>query len=475
MEQSAFIATGVPRLDLILGGGIVRNSLFLIAGLPGSGKTVLATQIAFAAAERGDRVLFVTAFSEPHNKLISNLRTFSFFDQSKIGDTIKLLNLQHQLTSSINEAGETIVREVRSHRANLVVLDGFQSIGATSETILAPHQFLYDLNAKLSLLNVSSIVTYNHSSNLDETRPELTAVDGIIVLSQEIAGDRVTRVMQVVKHRGASQLLGKHSFLIANTGISCYPRQETLLVNMDSSVDTVRASSGIAALDTMLGGGINRGTNAIIAGAEGSGKTLLGLYFVMQGIDQGEPAIFVTLHETAQQLTAKAQAFGFDLDGAVRAGKLHIHHHVSAELNPDIVMQHLRETLAELGPCRVVIDGLHELEVELAPSQRMPSFFTAFTRLLHSQKATAYFLLEVDPLVGKELSFGGTAFSALADNVLLMQRSEVNSRLVHTLVVLKMRFAQPDRAFHVYTTDNNTFSISLNDARPKRTKRGGRF
>jgi KaiC/GvpD/RAD55 family RecA-like ATPase len=138
-------------------------------------------------------------------------------------------------------------------------------------------------------------------------------------------------------------------------------------------------------------------------------------------------------------------------------------------------MQHLRETLAEIGPCRVVIDGLHELEVELAPSQRMPSFFTALTRLLHSQKATAYFLLEVDPLVGKELSFGGTAFSALADNVLLMQRSEVNSRLVHTLVVLKMRFSQPDRAFHVYTTDNNTFSISLNDARPKRTKRGGRF
>ncbi len=474
MEQSVFIATGVPRLDLILGGGIVRNSLLLIAGLPGSGKTVLAAQIAFAAALRGERVLFVTAFSEPHSKLISNLRTFSFFDQSQIGDRIKLLNLQHQLTTSVDEAGETIVREVRAHRAKLVVLDGFQSVGSASDVSLAPHRFLYDLNAKLSLLNVASVVTYNHAPNIDETRPELTAVDGIIVLLQELIGDQAVRVLQVVKQRGSNPLLGKHSFTINNAGIHCVPRQETLALTAERSISVERVSSGIDVLDTMLDGGINQGTNAIIAGAEGVGKTLLGLYFVMNAVAQGERAIFITVHETAQQLVTKAQPFGFDIPSALASGNLQIHHYFAADLNPDAVVQHLRETLAEIGPCRVVIDGLHEIEVALARSNRTMAFFAALIALLHSHQATSYFLLEVDPLVGRELSFVGTAFSALADNVLLMRRTEVLDELVHSLVVLKMRFGKPDRKFHLYTIDDNALSISPNatsTSPAKRTRR----
>jgi KaiC/GvpD/RAD55 family RecA-like ATPase len=100
------------------------------------------------------------------------------------------------------------------------------------------------------------------------------------------------------------------------------------------------------------------------------------------------------------------------------------------------------------------------------------AFFTALTTLLHKQNVSAYFLLEADPTIGQGLSVNGTAFSALADNVLLMRRTEVNNQLVQSLVVLKMRFGKPDRMFHLYSVEDNGFNIAPTRPSAARIKRG---
>ncbi len=460
MEQSTYIDTGVPQLDQILGGGIVRHSLLLIAGLAGAGKTVLACQIAFAAAHRGERVLFVTAFSEPHDKLISNLRHFEFFDQNMIGDRIKLLNLQHQLATSADEARETIVREARAQRAKLVVLDGFQAVSVSSETPQTPHVFLYDLNAKLSLLGITTVITYNVAHDGDTSRPELTAVDGIISLSQELAGDQAIRVLQVVKQRGANPLLGRHSIKIDNSGIVCYPRQEAITIPQDIAPTDDRVSFGVPALDAMLNGGLNGGTNTVIAGAEGVGKTLLGLHYVMQGISRGESAMFITLHETAQQLIMKGRQFGFALQPALDSGLLRIRHYSVAELNVDMVAQELRDAVNLRRIERLVIDGLYDIELPLLQTKRAHGYFASLITFLRNNQISTCITLEIDPLIGRELSFAGKTFSALAENVVLMRRSEINGQLVGSVGVIKMRFSSHDRLFHEYTIEPTGLQVA---------------
>ncbi len=460
MEQSAYIDTGVPQLDQILGGGIARHSLLLIAGLAGTGKTVLASQIAFAAARRGERVLFVTAFSEPHDKLISNLRHFEFFDHNVIGERIKLLNLQHQLSTSVDAAGETIVREARAQRVKLVVMDGFQGVTVTRQVPQAPHVFLHDLNAKLSLLGITTVITYNLADGAETSRPELTAVDGIIVLRQELLSDQAVRVLQVVKQRGANPLLGRHSVKIDDSGFVCYPRQESVTVARDVAPGTERVAFGIAALDSMLNGGPPRGTNTIIAGAEGVGKTLLGLHYVMQGIHTGESTMFITFHETAQQLLMKGQQFGFDLQPAYDAGLLRIQHYPIAELNVDMLAQELRNAVNTRDVQRLVIDGLYEIELPLMQTGRAHSFFASLITFLRNNQISTCIILEIDPLIGRELSFVGQTFSALADNILLMRRSEINGRLVNSVGVLKMRFSSHDRLFHPYTVESSGLEIA---------------
>lgn len=451
MGESAFLTTNAPQLDLILGGGIAARSLMLISGQSGAGKTVLASQIAFSAARNGDRVLFVTAFSEPHSKLISNLQQFSFFDQNLIGERIKLLNIQPQLAASVAEAGETIVREARAHAAGLVVLDGFQGISITSRDPFAGHQFLYDLNAKLSLLDITAIITYSPAGNDDANQPELSAVDGILMLTQELIGEHTVRLLQIVKQRGSVPLLGQHSFEITNDGLLCYPQHESISVDDDVSVGNERRAFGIPALDALLNGGLNTGTNTVVAGATGVGKTLLGLHYLMQGVERGEAGLLIGFGETPRQLIAKGQQFGFDLQAAIDRGLLSVQHYSPIKLNVDHVAQRLR-AIAETGTLRrVVIDGLNDLELPLRNTSRAHDFFAALITFVRSQQITSCMTLEIDSLIGHELSLVGRTFSGLADNLVLLRRDERDGRNANFLAVIKTRFSSHDQQFHRYT------------------------
>lgn len=449
MERPVPVATGVPQLDLIMGGGVVPRSLMLLAGSPGSGKTVLSAQIASAAAARNERVLFITAFSEPHNKIITNLRSFDFFNPDYLGERIKLLNVQHQLLSSLSDAADTIVREAREYKAHMLVLDGFQGVLASSTGVTAPHQFLFDLSAKLSLLDVTTVITYDMATPHEVSRSEMTAVDAIVVLSQDLLGDQVLRMIQVVKQRGANPLLGRHSFKITDAGIICYPRQEMVAPVREVEPSTERVPFGLAPLDTMLNGGLNQGTTAIIAGAEGVGKTLLTLHYVAQSLSSGQRTLLITFHETPQQLVTKGRAFGQDFQPALDSGTLQIHHYSSAELNADEVAHHLREAV-QGGVQRLVIDGLNEIERPLIERGRAHGFFASLITFLRSHQITSCITMEIDPVVGRELSFAGKNLSALSDAILLMRRGETGGRPTYSVSVLKMRFSTHDRLPHEY-------------------------
>ncbi len=151
-SQGALLPTGVPQLDRVLGGGLPQGTLAIILGPPGSGKTTLASQIAFAAARRGQQALLLTALSEPTTKLLDHLRSYSFFVPDLIGSGIQIFSLQQFLTKGKPATAQEIVTAVHQTRANLVVLDGFQGMRGMETDFMATRQLLYDLGTRLSLL-----------------------------------------------------------------------------------------------------------------------------------------------------------------------------------------------------------------------------------------------------------------------------------------------------------------------------------
>src|SRR5690242_678332 len=150
IPQTPLEPTGVPQLDLVLGGGLPKGALSIILGPPGSGKTTLVSQIAFAAGRRGQRVLLLTALSEPTGKLLDHLRSFRFFEPNLIGDTIQVFSLQQFLQQGFSATAQEIFAAARQTNANFVVIDGFQGVREL-ESNTASRQLLYDLGTRLSV------------------------------------------------------------------------------------------------------------------------------------------------------------------------------------------------------------------------------------------------------------------------------------------------------------------------------------
>lgn len=187
-----------------------------------------------------------------------------------------------------------------------------------------------------------------------------------------------------------------------------------------------------------------------MAGSPGAGKTLLGIHFVAEGLRRGEPALFITFRETADQLRERARAFGLDLAAGEAAGQLRLLALPDYELETDQMADLLREDAEQRGVRRLVIDSAAELERGIAPDERKPEFLAALATYVRARAMTACVTLDVPKPVGQDLDLVGTPFSVLAENLLLLRDVEYLGQPHRVIAVLKMGFSGCERAIRQY-------------------------
>src|SRR5580765_289184 len=221
--------TGVPNLDRVLGQGLLRGTIVMVIGTPGSGKTILAQQIAFRAAERGETVLYFTGYSETHDKLLAHNRSLTYFAPDAIGAQVQMGSLTDLLEQGADEAQQAILLTAHKQRASLVVLDGFRSMRGLMAGEQAAAEFLYLLGAKLAL-NWTTLLVLVEGDARDRIRdPEQSVCDVILSLSRVVRGGGHRREVEVLKVRGAAPLAGLHPFKIDGAGLAIFPRLESVV------------------------------------------------------------------------------------------------------------------------------------------------------------------------------------------------------------------------------------------------------
>jgi circadian clock protein KaiC len=444
------LSTGVPNLDLVLGGGIPRGSSVMAIGAPGTGKTMLAQQIAFHLGAQEQAALYLTGYSETHDKLVLHTRGLSFFREGLIGHQIQLISLSELLEIGPTEAETAILTMARAQQAALVVLDGFRTMRRYLADDLLIGHFLYSLGAKLMLAGATTLVTVEGEPESPTRYPELTVCDIILGLYRERQGGRHRRLLDVMKARGAPALDGLHPFSISQQGITIHPRLESLVQGSPPVSSTERAAFGIRDIDRLLSGGLTVGSTTVIAGSPGAGKTLLGLHFVQEGQRQAEPALFVTFRETADQLRERARTFGLDLAAAEGSDQLRLLALSNYELEADQVANLLREDLEQRNVRRLVIDSAAELERGIALDERKPEFLAALVTYTRARGVTTCITLDVPKTVGQDLDLVGTSFSALAENLLLLRDVEYLGQPHRVFSVLKTRSSGYERSIREY-------------------------
>ena len=282
LSANKLFETGIPDLDLLLGGGIPRRQCLIVTGSPGGGKTILVNQIASHAAAQGVPVVFSTLTSEPHDKLVEQLSGFKFFRRELLGEQVFLINAYAAMKQGGKEARDLLLRAVRERAARLLVIDGLRSMRDLWQDEARLREFFYELGAALAAVDCVGLFTTEYPIEKLMELPEATTIDAILSLKMKRHGARRVRRAEVVKVRGRPHLTGEHFLQITEDGIRIIPRLEALT---PPAVDFVpqdgRAPFGVPELDALLDGGLPVGTTTMLAGSMGIGKTLFSLQFAL--------------------------------------------------------------------------------------------------------------------------------------------------------------------------------------------------
>jgi circadian clock protein KaiC len=453
------MATGIPGLDLVLGGGLERGAVVVLAGAPGTGKTILAQQLCFANATAEHKCVYYTTVSEPHTKLVRHLEPFAFFDPAALGATVEQIHLgdflRQEPRDGLARLVSEIVRKTLEEEPAVVVIDSTKLLREFSDE-RELRGALYDLTGRVADTGTILLMLGEYTPEELESGIEFSIADAIIQLEYQRREPVDRRSLRVTKARGVSQRPGRHTFQIGPGGVEVFPRIETLLPARVTPLSG-RARTGIPGLDELMGGGPKAGDATLVTGPSGVGKTTFGLRWITQALEQGERCLYVTFQDTPDELAGMAATFGWDLQAARISGPLGILYVPMGNLDLDVLASAIRAELAARPVSRIVIDSLAELILAVREAERFPAFLRSLIGLIRASGTSSLITSETAPreLVGTSLA----PLMFLFHNVIDLRYVEQGSQVGRALSVDKMRNSRHEMTLSGYTITDHGITV----------------
>ena len=453
-----YVSSGIQGLDDILKGGFTRPSTVLIAGTAGAGKTTFAMQSIFNAARNDEVCMYVTALSEPVAMINNFMSQFSFYNVSLLAQgNVKYVPIGIEiLNEGIDAFTSFLEDQIENIKPDRIIIDPITAIDMNLDENTRRH-FYYELFVRMKSWNTLVLITGEFNED-DLLKSELSYVsDGIIYLSNDLKNDRRVRSLEILKMRGQNPSTGKHTYSIAENGITVYQRVQS---TPHKEYNNIRVPTGIIGFDDMCGGGLLCGTSTLISGGSGTGKTLIGLQFIIEGAKKGESGVIVSFEEDEGQLKANAESVGYDLGKYLESGMLKIFHTNSSELDANAHTLQLKSIIEEIDAKRVLIDGIYGFQPALETKIELREHIHLLADFLKSKNITTIFTNEQTELSGK-LTIAGNGTSYVMDTIILLRYVEIKSELRKAISVLKMRGSKHDKEIRELEIGDNGVEVKL--------------
>ncbi|HEX8616591.1 MAG TPA: ATPase domain-containing protein [Thermoanaerobaculia bacterium] len=448
-------ATGIEGLDHLLLGGFPRNHIYLLQGDPGVGKTTLGLQFLLEGVRVGEKALYLT-LSETKREL-NAVAVSHHWDISGIDIYEQLIGeeaLDEEDTTVFYpaeiELGQTVkalLSEVERLRPNRVVLDSLSEIRLLAQSTLRYRKQILALKQFFANRNITVLLLDDRTAEVNDLQLQ-SVPHGVVELERYTPMyGAARRRMQLVKVRGINFRDGYHDFNIKTGGIVVYPRLVAAEHRRYVQQDPV--PSGVAALDDMLGGGIDRGTSTLVIGPAGAGKSALATQYVVGAAQRGENAAMFIFEESISSLFNRSASLSMPLRELAEAGNVHVQQIDPAQLQPGEFASLVRHAVEHDGARVIVIDSLNGY-LNAVPEERF--------LLLHLHELLSYLGEHgvATVLVFAQHGLVGTMHSTvdvsyLADSVILLRYFEARGKIRKAVSIVKKRGGMHDTSIRDFT------------------------
>jgi circadian clock protein KaiC len=456
--------TGISGLDDILAGGLERERVYLLEGSPGTGKTTTALSFLREGARLGEPVLYISlseteeelrASSASHGWTLEGIEVFELVPPESLLDEQQQQSLLYSSDLELGETTRMVFEAVEKHGAVRVVIDSLSEIRLLAQSSLRYRRQVLALKHYFAKRGATVLLLDDLTSDvLDKTVHSVA--HGVIRLEElapEYGAER--RRARIIKYRGRRFRGGYHDFVIKTGGIEVFPR----LVAAEHRTKFERSpkSSGNAGLDALLGGGIERGSSALILGPAGTGKSLMAMCFAAAAVARGEKAALFIFDEELGLLDNRMRPLGIDLEGMQARGELVISQVDAAELSPGEFSARVRRCVDKYSIQTIIIDSLNGYQAAMPEERFLILHIHELLQYLNRQGATTFLTVAQHGLIGDMKAPVDVTY--LADTVILLRYFEALGRVRRAVSVIKKRAGVHEKTIREFEIGKNGLSL----------------